>query len=142
MMVIILLGIFIIEPLLGKDIETCPMITCSDEYATDEPGDDWCVRINWEEHEPRNSTVIIRECQGVTKFYCDWGLPKINEKMMWPFDQRVLSNFRKLNLFDGTRYEGKCLNTDQFFGRTQLYPGWDCLIDLDCHSKKCLKGIC
>lgn len=38
--------------------------------------------------------------------------------------------------------EARCVTADIMYGRTQLYPGWSCLLDLDCASKKCFQGKC
>ena len=121
------------------------MVSCSDEdYANDEPDNDWCVRVNWDEERPMNTTVRLRECHGEQKVYCDWGYPGNNEKMIWPYNAATLSerSDRVQNMFNGNRFEAKCITPNQYFKRTQLYPGWKCLIDLDCHSKKCVRGVC
>ena len=65
-----------------------------------------------------NSTVTIRECHGETKYYCDWGIPGLNSKMMWPYDVGVITEATKQDLFTGKRYEAKCINANQYFKRT------------------------
>ena len=48
-----------------------------------------------------------------------------------------------MNFFDGDFIDmGHCIDSNQFYGRTELYAGWPCLLDMDCHSKKCVKGVC
>ena len=124
-------------------INQCPTVTCSeDAVATDD--DDWCLKISLETNEPKGTTVSIRECIGENKPFCDWGLPGRGAKEVWPYSIEYLRNTQgTIKNFDGsTKILGKCLSYSEYYGRGELYPGWKCLIDLDCHSKKCSKGIC
>ena len=55
-------------------VSSCPRVECSDtEFATD--GDDWCMRVNFDETNPGSATVKIRECKGETKHFCDFAKP-------------------------------------------------------------------
>jgi hypothetical protein len=63
--------------------------------------------------------------------------------MIWPFVQTDLTGNTKLNFYGpGIYHEARCVDENEFYGRSELYPGWKCLIDLDCHSNKCVKGKC
>lgn len=63
-----------LEQVKGKNVPSCPKLECTDEdYATDT--DDWCVKINYDEALPAQTTVRTRECLGKTKYFCNWGKP-------------------------------------------------------------------
>lgn len=67
-------------------IDSCPKVTCSEEnFATDDPDNDWCVRVNVDEEDPKRTTVTIRECLGNVKQFCEWGVPGFHETFAWPF---------------------------------------------------------
>ena len=87
-------------------------MTCSaEDYATDD--DDWCVRVNYDEEAPRQTTVKIRECLGEHKVFCEWGIPGLNQKMLWPFTAQVLADSEPLDLFGyGYRYEARCIKAN------------------------------
>ena len=36
----------------------------------------------------------------------------------------------------------RCVDADTVYNRGNLHPGFPCLIDLDCHSKRCFAGRC
>ena len=97
---------------------SCPKLDCPDDsFATDD--DDWCVRVNIDEQKPAKTTVQIRECLGDTKIYCDWGVPGLNEKMMWPFEASDLTNNQRLSVYGrDKRMEAKCVTADIVYGRT------------------------
>ena len=122
-------------------VPRCPLLECEDkDFATDE--DDWCVRINIDEQKPAYTTVKIRECLGNTKHFCDYSKPDLKE-MVWPFNQKVLTERDKLFFFhSNNRFEAKCIDSNEYFNRGNLYAGWKCIRDMDCHSKKCYQGVC
>ena len=123
-------------------VPSCPKVSCPNtDWATDL--DDWCVRVNIDEEFPALSTVKIRECLGDTKVFCEWSLPGNNQRMIWPYDARKLTRNERLSFF-GTdkKFEAKCVDANTYYGRGQFYPGWKCLLDMDCASKKCVKGVC
>ena len=76
--------------------------------------------------------------------FCNWGIPSMNDKMIWPYSPKSLTLKEPINLFNDGKivHEARCIDADEFYGRLSLYPGWPCLIDMDCSSKKCLKGVC
>jgi len=71
-------------------------------------------------------------------------LPGNIEKNIWPYDlDYLMSRQGSMNFFDGEFINmGRCIDSNEAYGRTELYPGWSCLLDMDCHSKKCVKGVC
>ena len=36
----------------------------------------------------------------------------------------------------------RCVDADTVYNRGNLHPGFPCLMDLDCHSKRCFAGRC
>jgi hypothetical protein len=102
------------------------------------------LRINLDKEDPQKTTIKIRQCIGETKPFCDWGVPGKIERSVWPYNLKYLSNKQgNMNFFDGEFIkEGRCIDANEYYGRTELYPGWSCLLDMDCHSKKCQYGTC
>lgn len=127
----------------AQRIESCPTIECKErEFAID--SDDWCVRVNFDEVDSlQQSTVKIRKCLGPQKQYCEWGLPDFHQKFAWPFSPKGLVGETKEELFGSKQVlEAKCVDANRLYHRTKLHAGWPCLLDLDCHSKKCWRGRC
>jgi len=63
--------------------------------------------------------------------------------MVWPYDAKKLTGTEQLEFFGSEKkFEARCIDANEFYGRSQLYPGWKCLLDMDCASKKCVKGVC
>ena len=99
--------------------------------------------MNFDQAAPNSTTVTIRECKGFRKRFCNYAQAGKNAQMIWPFVQTDLTGNTKLNFYGpGIYHEARCLDENEFYGRSELYPGWNCLIDLDCHSNKCVKSKC
>ena len=43
---------------------------------------------------------------------------------------------------DGRYVEARCVTEDTYFERGSLYPGYPCIMDLECASKQCSYGFC
>ena len=69
----------------GSKIQRCPRIECSDDdVATDE--DDWCLRVNYFDERAKDTTVQMRRCTGAKKGFCEWGMPNLHNRFIWPFN--------------------------------------------------------
>lgn len=63
--------------------------------------------------------------------------------MAWPYYAKVLTGAWDLDYFKGGfHFEARCVDANNYYDRTDLYPGWGCLTDMDCASKKCKDGVC
>ena len=63
--------------------------------------------------------------------------------MAWPYHASVLTGAAFLDFYKGDlQFEGRCVDGNNYYDRTDLYPGWKCLTDMDCASKKCREGKC
>lgn len=65
-------------------VRSCPKIEC-DENAVATDSDDWCVRVNYFDSRAGEATVQIRKCNGTRKAFCEWGMPHMHHKFIWPF---------------------------------------------------------
>ena len=139
-----IIAICTIDIVAAIKVRSCPRLDCDyQQVASDVDGDDWCMRVNYFDSIASEAVVQIRKCNGTRKTFCEWGMPHLHDKFIWPFHQETLVERRNPESYDpDTRYEAKCVDANTFYGRNHFYPGWSCLIDMDCHSKKCVAGRC